>query len=122
MHAAEKSIPVAETWLSGSRLKYQRACKQYQREINRGISNFSWFIYRFTTPVMRNLMSNPRNILKVVNAVVSMLAGDVFTNRNVRRRLFMFKTIYSVSWLINWREASAYRKARLASVRAENRR
>jgi len=68
---------------------------------------------------MRNLMSNPRNVLKVAQAVISMLAGDVFRNREVRRRLLVFKTIYAVSSLFNWKEASIYRKARLARVRSE---
>jgi len=119
MHAAERGVPVAEAWLAGNRISYRLACKRYQREIRRGIANFSWFIYRFTTPVMRNLMSNPRNVLKVAQAVISMLAGDVFRNREVRRRLLVFKTIYAVSSLFNWKEASMYRKARLARVRAE---
>ena len=122
MHAAEQGVPVAEAWLNGGQIGYRRACRRYRREINRGISNFSWFIYRFTTPVMKDLMSHPRNVLQVVNAVTSMLAGDVFSNRGVRRRLFVFKTIYSVSWLINWRKALTYRKTKLASVRAEYRR
>lgn len=119
MHAAERGVPVAEAWLTGNRLSYRLACKRYQREIRAGIANFSWFIYRFTTPVMRNLMSNPRNVLKVAQAVISMLAGDVFRNREVRRRLLVFKTIYAVSTLFNWKEALTYRKARLARVRAE---
>lgn len=122
MHGAERAVPVAQAWLDGRRLGYWRACRRFKSEINRGISNFSWFIYRFTTPVMKDLMSQPRNFFQVVNAVVSMLAGDVFNNRTVRNRLLVFKTIYSVSWLINWRQAFSYRKARLAAVRAENRR
>ncbi len=119
MHAAERGVPVAEAWLSGSKIRYQLACGHYQREMRTGIANFSWFIYRFTTPVMRNLMSNPRNVLKVVQAVISMLAGDVFTNREVRRRLLVFKTIYAVSSLLNWKEASRYRKARMTRIRSE---
>ena len=118
MHAAERAVPVAEAWLSGNRFRHQLASRRYQREIQTGIANFSWFIYRFTTPVMRNLMSNPRNVLKVVQAVISMLAGDVFRNREVRRRLLVFKTIYAVSSLFNWKEAMVYRKARKAQVRA----
>jgi flavin-dependent dehydrogenase len=118
MHAAERAVPVAEAWLSGNRIRHQLASRRYQREIQTGIANFSWFIYRFTTPVMRNLMSNPRNVLKVVQAVISMLAGDVFRNRDVRRRLLVFKTIYAVSSMFNWKEASVYRKARMARVRA----
>lgn len=120
MHAAERGVPVAEAWLTGSPLSYRLACRRYQSEIQRGISNFSWFIYRFTSPVMRDLMSNPRNFLQVVQAVISMLAGDVFTNRSVRRRLLVFKAIYAVSWLLNWKEAFSYRKGRLASFRAQS--
>jgi len=119
MHAAERAVQVVEAWLSGNRIRYQLACRRYQREIQTGISNFSWFIYRFTSPVMRNLMSNPRNVLKVAQAVISMLAGDVFRNREVRRRLLVFKSIYAISSLFNWKEASVYRKARLARVRSE---
>lgn len=119
MHGAEQGIPMAEAWLSGNRSRYKRACKDYQKEIQRGIANFSWFIYRFTTPVMKDLMSNPRNSLKVLQAVISMLAGDVFRNRDVRRRLLIFKTIYAISSLFNWRKASAYRKARITRIRAE---
>jgi flavin-dependent dehydrogenase len=119
MHAAERGVPVAEAWLAGNRRGYRLACKRYQREIRTGITNFSWFIYRFTTPVMRNLMSNPRNVLKVAQAVISMLAGDVFRNREVRRRLLVFKTIYAVSSIFNWKEASIHRKARQARVRSE---
>lgn len=121
MHGAERGIPVAEAWLSGDRKCYKHACNDYQKEIQKGISNFSWFIYRFTTPVMRNLMSNPRNVLKVVQAVISMLAGDVYQNRQVHRRLLVFKTIYAISSLINWRESLAYRKAKMARVRSETR-
>lgn len=119
MHGAEQGVPVAEAWLSGNRGRYKRACKDYQQEIQRGIADFSWFIYRFTTPVMKALFSNPRNSLKVVQAVTSMLAGDVFRNRDVRRRLMIFKAIYATSSLFNWRKASAYRKERITRVRAE---
>jgi flavin-dependent dehydrogenase len=120
MHAAEQAVPVAEAWLTGNRRQYRTTCKRFERGINRGIANFSWFIYRFTTPVMKNLMSDPRNILQVEQAVISMLAGDVFNNPNVARRLLVFKVIYAISWLLNWRSALAFRKDRIASVRAEN--
>jgi hypothetical protein len=70
---------------------------------------------------MSFLMSNPRNVLKVVQAVISMLAGDVYANPEVRRRLVVFKTIYSISWMLRWRESLKFRKLRLASIRAENR-
>ncbi len=123
MNSAERGVDVAQAWLTGSKRDYRRACKRFQRDTNKSLSTFSWFIYRFTSPVMRNLMSgNPRNVLQVVQAIISMLAGDVFTNRRVRRRLNLFKVIYSISWLLNWREALAARNLRMARTQTEHRR
>jgi len=120
MDSAERGTHVAEAWLQGSRYTFWQARRQYRKETRRAISTFSWFIYRFTSPAMSFLMSNPRNVLKVVQAVISMLAGDVYANREVRRRLVVFKTIYSISWLLRWRESLKFRRLRLASIRAEN--
>jgi flavin-dependent dehydrogenase len=122
MNSAERGVEVAQSWLTGSPGEFRSACRRYERETWKGLSIFSWFIYRFTLPVMGNLMSNPRNFMQVVQAVISMLAGDVYSNRRVRRRLRIFKIIYSVSWLLNWREALAARNRRLATTRAEARR
>ena len=49
-------------------------------EMRTGLRWFTWFIYRFNTPVMKHLFANPRNAWQVEQAVVSMLAGDVFDN------------------------------------------
>lgn len=117
MDSAERGMRVAEAWLGGSQVAFRRACWRYRRDTNRGISTFTWFIYRFTTPAMRDLMANPRNILGVVQAVISMLAGDVFSNRIVHRRLMVFKTFYCFSWVRHWRESMAARKVSQASVR-----
>ena len=48
----------------------------------RGLKDFKWFIYRFTTPTMKHLFNIPRNVLQVEQAVISMLAGDVFDDRH----------------------------------------
>ena len=120
MDSAERGTRVAEAWLHGGRYAFWQARRRYRKETRRAISTFSWFIYRFTSPAMSFLMSNPRNVLKVVQAVISMLAGDVYANPEVRRRLVVFKTIYAISWSLRWREALRFRKLRLASIRAEN--
>jgi flavin-dependent dehydrogenase len=117
MNSGERAVAVAQAWLSGSRWKYFLARQKFEKQTRRGIAIFSWFIYRFTTPTMRYLMSNPRDTLQVVQGVVSMLAGDVYTNRAVRLRLLVFKTIFNISWLFHWRESLAYRRERLASIR-----
>ncbi|TKR30361.1 NAD(P)/FAD-dependent oxidoreductase [Luteimonas gilva] len=70
-----------------------------EKRIRRGLKHFTWFIYRFTTPVMQALFNEPRNFWQVEQAVISMLAGDVFDNRAVLRRLRLFRAIYAMTAL-----------------------
>lgn len=112
MNSAECGVPVAEAWLNGDQGAYSKACKKYEYLIRRGISVFSWFIYRFTSPVMIDLMRNPKNHFQVAQAVISMLAGDVFSNQRVQRRLLVFKIIYTLAWISNWRNSLKYWKIR----------
>ncbi len=75
----------------------------FEKRIRRGVRVFSWFIYRFNSPVMRSLFAAPRNVLKVEQGVISMLAGDVFDSGPVMRRLHLFKAIYAATGLANFR-------------------
>ncbi|HZH44054.1 MAG TPA: NAD(P)/FAD-dependent oxidoreductase [Lysobacter sp.] len=88
------------------------------RHLQRGLREFEWFIYRFTTPVMKHLFSNPRDLWQVERAVISMLAGDVFDNPAVRRRLRLFRVIYALTSLRflpqrlrGWRQRRRERRA-----------
>jgi flavin-dependent dehydrogenase len=94
MNGAEQAIAPAEAWLRGDRRAYHSACRRYSQAVNSKISAFSWFIYRFTTPTMRDLFRNPRNDWQVEQAVISMLAGDGDGSADIRKRLRIFKTIY----------------------------
>src|SRR5262249_4220187 len=55
--------------------------RRLDRTVRRGISSFSWFIYRMTSPAIRDLLMNPRNPFRVQEALLSLLAGDVFRSR-----------------------------------------
>ena len=44
---------------------------------------------------MQRLFAQPRNVLQIEQAVISMLAGDVFDNRAVLRRLRLFRLLYA---------------------------
>jgi flavin-dependent dehydrogenase len=72
----------------------------FAARIRRGVKVFSWFIYRFNSPAMRGLFAAPRNIWRLEDGVISMLAGDVFDNATVMRRLHVFKAIYAISALL----------------------
>jgi flavin-dependent dehydrogenase len=96
MHGAERAAHAIDAALRAPAREaaLQRAMA---RDFDRGVREFSWFIYRFATPVMRKLFANPRNALQVEQAVISMLAGDVFDNPAVIRRLRLFRLIYLIT-------------------------
>ncbi|MBD7987260.1 tryptophan 7-halogenase [Luteimonas sp. Sa2BVA3] len=98
MHGAEKAADMVDAALRepAREAALQRALR---RHIDAGTDEFKWFIYRFTSPAMRHLFANPKNVFQVENAVVAMLAGDVFDNPRVRRRLRVFRALYAVASL-----------------------
>lgn len=73
--------------------------RRYERQLKHGIGVVSWFIYRFTSPAMQTLFMNPRNVLRLNEAMVSMLAGDLFRSTPISLRLLLFKLIYGLTLL-----------------------
>ncbi len=91
-----------------------RLMREFDHEVRRGLAMFSWFIYRFTSPVMQELFMAPRKLLRMKEAVISVLSGDVFRNRKVQLPIALFRGVYYLTWAMNWgRSWSAYRRRRL---------
>ena len=111
MHSAELAADVVEQVLQkpSRERSLQRA---YARNVRKGVSSLSWFIFRFNTPAMTWLFRNPRNMLRVEEALISMLAGDVFRGGGVMWRLQFFKLLYFVTSMVYWRESWASFKRR----------
>jgi flavin-dependent dehydrogenase len=101
--------PAKETWLLRKLEKRQRA----------GMARFSFFIYRFNGPIMSQMFREPRNTWQVEQGVISMLAGDLFDSPRVLRRLLLFKFIYLLCALRDWRRWRAEHRYRLAQARAQ---
>ena len=98
MNSAEQAATLADAVLDNPacEAELQRAM---DRRLRRGLRIFTWFIYRFTAPAMRHLFAHPRNYLQLEQAVISMLAGDVFDSRPVLRRLRVFRVVYYITSL-----------------------
>ena len=87
------------------------AMHDYERRIRKGPQEFSWFIERMTHPVMRELFMYPRNPLRAREAVMSILAGDLYRGTPYQASLLAFKAFYymnlmknPVAAVRNWRE------------------
>jgi len=95
MHGAEQGAAAVDAALREP-AREPALMRALHRRFEAGLDEFKWFIYRFTAPPMKRLFAEPRNILKVEQAVVSMLAGDVFGARPVLWRLRVFRLIYAL--------------------------
>ena len=90
-----------------------RALARFDRLVRRGPREFSWFIYRVTNPTMQTLFMGPSNHLRMKEAVLSLLAGDVFGKRPFAASLLAFKAVfYLVSFAHLMRSIRAWRRRR----------
>jgi len=74
--------------------KARAALKAFDASVRRGPRIFSWFIYRATTPSLRDLFMDPSDRFRMKEAVLALLAGDVYRGMPFRWRLRLFRLIY----------------------------
>ncbi|MDR1995388.1 NAD(P)/FAD-dependent oxidoreductase [Azonexus sp.] len=81
--------------------KAPAALAEFDRLMKHGPKEFSWFIYRITNPSMRDLFMHPRNIFRVEEALLSLLAGDIFGKTPIWSSIRILKGIYYLTSLFN---------------------
>ena len=80
-----------------------RALRRYETQSRRGLGAFTWFIYRIANPAFRDMFMSTRAPARLEEAVLSLLAGDVYGRSPIRARLIIFKMIYYVTSLSHLR-------------------
>jgi flavin-dependent dehydrogenase len=93
--------------------------RKLEKRQRAGMARFSFFIYRFNGPVMQQMFREPRNTWQMEQGVISMLAGDLFDTPKVLWRLKLFKLVYAICALRDWRRWRAEHKYRLAQARSQ---
>jgi flavin-dependent dehydrogenase len=93
-----------------------RVLKRYEAQARRGLAAFSWYIYRIRNPAFRNLFMSPRNSFRIEEAVLSLLAGDIFGRSPIGLRLLAFKAIYYVTSLFLLRSESRQRRGAIEAA------
>ncbi len=97
--------------------KAASALARFDAQVRMGPKEFSWFIYRVTNPTMRDMFMGPRNIWRVKEALMSVLAGDVFGKTPIWRSLAMFKLIFYATSFMNLRRSWLAMRLRKANIR-----
>jgi flavin-dependent dehydrogenase len=94
MNSGLLGAEAVDVWLREGAAAAQSRFRHFERMVKRGVETFSWFIWRFNSPGMRFLMLQPGNPFRVQEAVISLLAGDVFRDIGARSRFWLFKLFY----------------------------
>jgi flavin-dependent dehydrogenase len=96
MASAYAAVPVVQATLdAGPAAAATRAARRrFEAHMRRGPRMFTWFIVRMTNPAIRELFMQPRNLLRTQEAVLGLLAGDIFGRTPLWRGLVPFKALY----------------------------
>ncbi len=92
------------------------AFREFDRQMKHGPKEFSWFIYRMNNPIMRELFMGPRNVWRVKEALLSVLAGDIFGKTPIWPSVMMFKIMFYLSSLKNLRTSLRAKKQRAINI------
>jgi flavin-dependent dehydrogenase len=96
-----------------------RTLRRFDHTMRHGPKQFSWFIYRVTNPTMRELFLGPRNVLRMEEALLSVLAGDIFGRTPIWRSLQLFKVIYYLMSFANLGRTIKAARRRAQNIRPE---
>ena len=118
MTGAEQAAAVVDAALREP-ARERALLRKLEKRQRAGMARFSFFIYRFNGPVLRKMFRQPRNAWQLEQGVISMLAGDLFDTPKVLWRLKLFKLVYAISGLRDWRRWRAEHKYRLEQARLQ---
>ena len=118
MSGAEQAAAVVDAALRDPSREMALLRKLEKRQ-RTGMARFSFFIYRFNGPVMQQMFRQPRNTWQLEQGVISMLAGDLFDTPRVLWRLKLFKLVYLMCGVRDWRRWRTEHRYRLAQARAQ---
>lgn len=118
MSGAEQAVDVVDRALREP-AREMALLRKLEKRQRAGMARFSFFIYRFNGPVMQQMFRQPRNTWQLEQGVISMLAGDLFDTPLVLRKLGLFKLVYAICTLRDWRRSRVEHKYRLAQARLQ---
>lgn len=99
--------------------KATKALRRFDQQVRHGGKVFSWYIYRITQPTMIDLFMRSGNIFRAREAVISVLAGDIFKKTPIKPSLAAFKSIYYLASLRHATRSWSAWKQRKENIRVE---
>jgi flavin-dependent dehydrogenase len=116
MNSSFVGADTVETCLDKPR-EAAHALKKFDKAMMHGPKVFSWFIYRITTPAMRDLLMYQGAESRIKKALISVLIGDIYGTKRYGFWLFMFKVMYYGLTLSHMKASIAAWRKRKRSIR-----
>ena len=76
MTAGDLGADVVDAWLDSPAAGRAKA-RRVERDVTHAMQRVSWLIYRINTPALRHLFMAPKNVLRMRDGLVSLLAGNL---------------------------------------------
>jgi len=95
----------------------RRALKRFEREAGRGLRSFTWYIYRVRMPAIRDMFMAEHKPPRILAAVMSLLAGDVYGGSPIGLRLKAFQAMYYALSFARWVAGLAGRRKPVGALR-----
>jgi flavin-dependent dehydrogenase len=95
----------------------QQALQSFERLMRRGPKAYSWFIYRVTNPTMCEMFMGPSNMLRMKEALLGLLAGDIFGKTPIWTSLRAFKLFYYLISLANLKRSLGALRRRTSNIK-----
>ncbi|NML18546.1 NAD(P)/FAD-dependent oxidoreductase [Azohydromonas caseinilytica] len=117
MQSAFEGAEVVATCLDRPGAEAARARRRFEAMMRKGPREFSWFIFRVTNPTMREFFMYPQNMFRVKEALLSLLAGDLYRGTPIWRSLRVLKALYYMVSLRHARRTFGAWKMRRRNIR-----
>ena len=115
MQSAFAGAEVVATTLDRPR-QAAAARRRFDRQMRHGPREFSWFIFRVSSPTMREFLMEPRNPFRVKEALTSLLAGDIFGKTPIWTSILALKGLYYMVSFLNLGRSWAFWKRRRLNI------
>ena len=116
MQSAFEGAAVVATCLDDPR-RAPRARRRFEAMMQKGPREFSWFIFRVANPTLREFFMDPHNPMRVKEALLSLLAGDIHGKTPIWPSLWAMKGLYYLFSLVHFKRTFGAWQRRRQNVR-----
>jgi len=119
MNSGDRAATTIDTCLKQSPAKAAAALQAFDRMMQKGPREYSWFIHRITHPTLREMFMYPSEKLRMKEALLSLLAGDIFGETPIWRSIALFKAAFYLVSLQNLKRTCPAWKQRRLNIRRD---